>query len=200
MTTSTPSERLLPLLSFLARGGVLVVTGLLFVLGYWLISLAPVSFSAAGMAELSGGARPLDLLFAPSVSESRAELAQLGEAGRDAYRSFQLVDLFFPAVLAAFFAGALLRTYRAVLPLGAAVALSLLPVLGAALDYAEGVGVFVALQTYPDVPGALLAVVGILTTVKLVLLYLSLLLLVVGVPLALVLRTRRRSRAGAPTS
>jgi hypothetical protein len=175
-----------------SRGWPLAVVVAVSVLALHLISSAPwVPFSAAHVADLSGGQGVLDLEFAYDPATGAAALDALGPRGRAAYDRFQIADLVFPATYAVGLGSLVLALWRPW------PALALVPVVGAVFDYVENDGVFAALRTFPTPSSTALAVASGAGAVKLVLGCVSLGLVVDGLLLRAVraIRGRRARRA-----
>jgi hypothetical protein len=123
-------------------------------------SLAAVSRSCAGLA-------PFDMRGWWSVHDAQAMLAACGPDGRTAYLQQQLLDLAYPATLAA-----LLLVVTAVLvrPYGGRWWPVLLPAVAmTVLDYVENIGVWTLLLDGSDAPAAVLTVAAAATAIKRVL-------------------------------
>lgn len=166
----------------------------------WLISFSPWWFSEATI-KTDHGIGTLDLQFASSAEHARATLDQLGSSGRSAYDSFQIIDVLFPLSYAFGLSGLIWSLWRG-LQHRWVVYLAALPLVGAAFDYVENVLVRVALSTYPTVPRGVLAASVTVTTLKLVLSYLSQALVVIGLVAALLrfVRARQHDRERAASS
>jgi hypothetical protein len=191
---SLTSNGVLRFLERTSRGRPLVAVVAVFVVALYLISFAPwAPFSAAYITTVSGGSGVLDLEFAYGPAAAAARLDALGPAGRAAYDGFQIADLIFPATYAVGLGSLILALWR---PWPALAPLALVPVVGAAFDYVENIGVFVALRTFPEPSTAALVVASAAGAVKLVLSYVSQGLVVAGLLARAVTALRgRRARA-----
>jgi hypothetical protein len=175
-----------------SRGPLLAVVVVVFLVLLYLISFAPdVPFSDAYIRRVSGGHGVLDLMFGYGPAAGAAALDALGPQGRSAYNGFQLVDLAFPASYAIGLGSLILALFRRPWP-ARAYALALVPVVTAAFDYAENVGVFIALRTYPDTSTAALLLASGAGVVKMVGSYGAQALVLAGVVVRLVFTVRRR--------
>jgi hypothetical protein len=120
-------------------------------------SLAAVSRSCAGLT-------PLDMRGWWSVRDAQAMLAACGPDGRAAYLHQQLLDLAYPAALAALL---LVATALLVHPWGAPWWPILLPTLAmTVLDYVENIGVWTLLLDGADTHPAMLTVAAAATATK----------------------------------
>lgn len=117
-----------------------------------------IPFSAAYVAELTG-VKVLDVRFAFGPDEGAAAVAALGEAGRRHHGYYQLADLGFAAVYAVALSGGLYA-------LSGRKALAVIPLAGAVADFAEDIGVLVALQEFPAPARGALAMAGAAGVVK----------------------------------
>ena len=177
-----------------SRGWVLAIFfGVFVVMAYLILYVSQVPFSVARIMQLSGDHRILDLMFAYSPSRGESSLAALGDEGRRHYNYFQISDIVFPATYAMALSGLILALFR---HWRIAAALALIPVVTAAFDYLENVGVFVSLRTYPDPSHAALALASTSGAVKFIGFYAALCLVVSGiiVRLASVYRSRTSGR------
>ncbi|WP_238009173.1 hypothetical protein KZZ52_26075 [Dactylosporangium sp. AC04546] len=125
--------------------------------GGWTGSLAAVRRACGGLA-------PFDVRGWWSAADARAMMTACGPAGRAAYVHQQLLDLLYPAALAAVLllaTGLLVRRYgERWWPL-------LLPVIVmTVLDYVENAGVWTLLLDWPDLHPAVTAAAGAATAVK----------------------------------
>lgn len=142
--------------------------------------------------EAACGQQPLDVRFTSSAAEVNGFLTACGPDGRQAYRSMQVADLFYPAVFGLFMATSLAVTItrvasdrRRLMPLAA-----LLPFLGAGFDYLENVFAWSALRAFPN-PAATDSLLGLASAAKTTTFWLSGALLLLTTA-ALAARTCRR--------
>lgn len=173
-----------------SRGWALATVVAMFIVALYLISYAPrVPFSAKYIEDLSGGHDVLDLKFAYSPAEGAAALTALGTDGRQHYNYFQIADLVFPATYAVGLASLILALFRR---WRVAAALALVPLITAAFDYVENIGVFISLRTYPHPSHQALALASGAGAVKLIGSYVAQALVVIGILLQASLMVRRR--------
>ena len=179
------------------RRSTIVLIGLLAVYlpfyGLYFASHAPFSLPHAAAA--CGGRPVLDTGWARTAQAAHEYLVACGSAGRAAIVHQQLADLLYAglyaAVLVAAFgfllraAGATARWWRLFL---------LLPLVTAALDYLENLGIWNLLARYPG-SGHLVPHLSTVTQVKLALGYTCLATLAVLTLAAVVVRLRRRRAA-----
>jgi hypothetical protein len=133
------------------------------------------------------GARVLDVMFVYSPGEGAATLRTLGDQGRRHYDFFQIADVAFLVIYAVALSSAIFALFRRG---RSAAALALVPVVAAAFDVLEDIGVFVALRTYPDPSRTALFAASAFGAAKLILFILSLALVVLGVAVSLFRRWR----------
>lgn len=123
-------------------------------LGLWIIALSLINgrpFGIARLQEITGGPTILDMTLTTGPDSVYAVLGALGEAGR-AFDLTHIVplDLIFPFTYALFLALGISWALVRLLPEGSPwFLLNLAPVVAAAADYCENVGVITLLLTYP---------------------------------------------------
>jgi hypothetical protein len=158
--------------------------------GDWAGSLSAVSRACAGLP-------PFDVRGLWTLNDAQLMLTACGPAGRTAYVHQQLLDLAYPAALAALL---LVATALLVRPYGHRWWPILVPTVAmTVLDYVENIGVWTLLMDGPDTHPTLIMVAGAATAVKRALGFVAftipLLLSLAG--LASMIRGRgRRSRPG----
>lgn len=97
------------------------------------------------------GQAPPDVRFTSSAAEVGGFLDACGVAGREAYRSLQVADLFYPLVFALFVASSLALVISRLAPRRPSLlALAALPLVASAFDYLENACAWIALMAYPD--------------------------------------------------
>ena len=168
------------------------------VAGLFFASSAPF---AIPQVEQACGQAPPDVRFFSSAAAVDGFLESCGEAGREAYRSMQLVDLFYPTVFALFVASSLALTISRLVPRHRALlALAALPFAAAAFDYLENAFAWLALAAFPE-PAATNGLLGLASAAKSTTSWAAgLLLLGTLAALAATRGVRRlRGRAGDPT-
>lgn len=130
----------------LASGKALVIATAVFVpLAGWLFAVVIPATQAAC------GATPLDMRAHYGAAEVTTFLANCGEAGVDAYRTMQIVDLVYPAVSAFFLfvaVGVVMRRWAG--PTSPALLLALVPIIGGLADYAENAIAWMYLVASPS--------------------------------------------------
>ncbi len=104
-------------------------------------------FSLAAVLDACGTEAP-DVLFAPSPARTESFLAGCGAPGLQAYRDLQVVDVFYPAVGAAFLAVALTLLLRDASP--RLWWLAVVPVAAALGDYVENAAAWVLIGAGPS--------------------------------------------------
>ena len=128
-----------------------------------------LSYSIPKVMLYSGGLPLFDMSpLGYSYEDALALLNQLGEEGRNVYRSVQLVlDLFYPALFGFCYFCLfqwLLKQGRLYNRLWSTI--SLLPILAGLTDYAENVSIWLMLTNYPSVSELLVSVSSFFTLVK----------------------------------
>jgi hypothetical protein len=125
--------RLIARIASLARGKTLMIATAVFVpIAAWLFAVVIPSTQAAC------GAIPLDMRAHYGATEVTTFLSNCGEAGVDAYRTLQIVDLIYPAVSAIFFFAAIgIVMRRSAGPTSPALLLAVVPIVGGLADYVE---------------------------------------------------------------
>jgi hypothetical protein len=124
------------------------------------------------MRDLAAGAPLLDMRPGYTSGDAYHLFGVLGQTGRSAYlKLLWTVDLMLPALFGLFLSAAIRR--------GAFRTLHLVPLLGAACDYAENITITILLLRYPTQEPGLVQLASLFTVVKLVL-YASGVLLAVG--------------------
>ena len=152
--------RLIARIAGLASGRALVIATAVFApLAVWLFAVVIPSTQAAC------GATPLDMRAHYGAAEVTTFLSNCGEAGVDAYRTLQIVDLVYPAISAFFLfvaVGVVMRRWAG--PTSPALLLAIVPIIGGLADYAENAIAWMYLLASPSpVWGDLM---GIAATVK----------------------------------
>jgi hypothetical protein len=177
-----------------------IAAGYLLFAGAFFASSLPF---AIPRAEAACGETPLDVRFTSSATDVHRFLEACGPVGREAYRSMQLADLFYPAVFALFLASSIALVLRLLAPdRPRLLALAALPFLASAFDYTENVLAWRALAAFPS-PAATDGLLGIASAAKSATSWVAGLALIVllgalllGRLLRVVGRARRRTEAG----
>ena len=106
---------------------------------------------AVPTVEAACGEAPPDVRFTSDAGEVGAFLDACGVMGREAYRSMQVSDLFYPLVFALFMASSLAMVISRLAPRRRSLlALAVLPLVASAFDYVENACAWLALAAYPD--------------------------------------------------
>ena len=116
--------------------------------------------------EAACGQAPPDVRFTSSGGEVGVFLDACGVVGREAYRSMQVADLFYPLVFALFMASSLAMVISRLAPRRRSLlALAALPLVASAFDYVENACAWLALAVYPD-SAATNSVLGLASAAK----------------------------------
>jgi hypothetical protein len=197
----TPVTFLTDRLRSIANWRTLTTSGLVFVLAAAALFASPAPFSLPTVAEACGQVAP-DVRFYTSAEDLRGFLDGCGSEGRAAYRNLQLADLAYPSIAGLFPALALmllLDRRRQRRPLGWDLTpLALLPLLGAAFDYAENAVAWTALAAHPD-DSPLASLFGVASIAKQSVSWASWALLLAGLILTGVALIQRRRSSSRPT-
>lgn len=200
-----------PMVSAIARGmgrlaswRVWLVSASLFGLfaGVFFGSSAPFAIPTV---EAACGQAPPDVRFTSDGGDVGAFLDACGVVGRDAYRSMQVADLFYPLVFALFMASSLAMVISRLAPRRPSLlALAALPLVASAFDYVENACAWLALAVHPH-GAATNSVLGLASAAKSATSWAAgiLLLLTLGALAVVTLRRRVRPRAhevDSPTS
>jgi hypothetical protein len=131
--------------------------------------------------QVSGGAAILDTFFYYPSGQVFALLTALGEAGRSAYLTLNLLDFLFPISYALFFGISLTMTYTFIYPPESKRNwLILLPFITLLVDYGENICVRLMLVNYPaQIPWAA-QTASLLTPLKFTLIVICALLILQG--------------------
>lgn len=151
---ATPRE---PVVSALARAmarlaswRVWIVSAFLFgpFAGVFFGSSAPFAIPTV---EAACGQAPPDVRFSSSAADVNGFLDSCGVVGREAYRSLQVADLFYPMVFAVFMASSLALAISRLAPgRRRLLALAAVPLVASAFDYVENACAWLALAAFPD--------------------------------------------------
>lgn len=133
----------------LARKGVLVVLA-----GAWALVFTSVIVTLGQLMLHTGGVGILDFAFAYSPADVADTFDAYGPEGFVLYRRIQLLDVLNPALYGLFLAGVLWRAAGRASVRWCAV----LPLLAAALDYAENTTLYALSTSYPDIAVSLVRV------------------------------------------
>ena len=119
------------------------------------VAFAGVFFSSSASfaipeVEAACGQAPLDVRFHSTADDVADFLGACGPVGRDAYRSLQVADLFYPLVFGVFMASSLAVVLSRLAPdRPALVGLAGLALVGSGFDYLENVFAWRALAAFP---------------------------------------------------
>ena len=185
------------LTSRLASGRVWILSASVFAMlaGLFFASSAPFAIPQVVAA---CGQPPPDVRFTSSAADVTGFLDACGSAGRAAYRSMQLADLFYPMVFGLFLATSLAIVLARLAPGQRWVlALAALPLAGSAFDYLENAFAWLALAAYPD-PSATGSLLGLASAAKTTTFWIAGIALLVAVGALGVLDSRRRLRRRSP--
>lgn len=178
----------------MARGRVLLGSGAAYATFATVFFTTSLPFTIPRVEAVCRQAPP-DVRFAPSATAVLRFLDACGVAGRESYRNLQLADLAYPAVFGLFLATALAFVIsRLTRPDSRLLALSVLPLLGAAFDYLENACAWLALAAHPE-PSVASSLFGLASGAKNIASWAAGLVLVGVVVLLLARTTRDRWRA-----
>ena len=157
----------------------------------WLISLVLLCLGffavtnnfigAEHVKQVSGGTAILDSYFYYPPQSAYQVLTDLGQAGRDAYLTVNLLDMFFPLTYGLFLSISLTMTYTFVYPAQSKRNfVILLPLVTMLVDYGENICVRAMLLNYPVNLMGTAQVASILTPLKYTLIVVTALLILQG--------------------
>lgn len=153
----------------------------------WPGLLSRVSESCAGLV-------PFDVRGLWTPEDARTMVNSCNAAGRTAYIQLEIVDLFYPAALAAVL---LVVTALLLRGFGGRTWFLLLPIVAHGLsDYLENAGIWFLLLRWPDLNATVVTVAGAVTAVKRVFGMVAFSLPIIA---AVALMLRRRHRGATPT-
>lgn len=182
------SERLLDLL---ASWPVFAVSGVVLVVFAYVFFASSAPFSIPTVDEVCGAA-PLDMRPYSSADDIAQFLDGCGAAGRDAYRSLQIADLFYPAVSGLFLASSLALTLERLFPRHPRMrGLAAIALLGTGLDYVENLFAWRAIAAYPG-RAATNGLLGVASAAKTTTLWLAGVMLIAGIAVLVVRGLVRR--------
>ena len=133
------------------------------------VYFAMLTYSIPELMSVSDGLPIFDMSpYGYSYQQALAILSSLGEEGRSFYLSTQLVwDLFYPLLFGLCYFSLLLWLIKLIRLKGRAwPVLSLVPLLACVCDYAENVGIWLMLSSYPDLSEELVTISSALTVTK----------------------------------
>ena len=192
-----------PMVATIARG-----MGRLATWRVWLVSAALFGVFAGAFfgssarfaiptVEAACGQSPPDVRFTSDGGEVGAFLDACGVVGREAYRSMQVADLFYPSVSALFVASSLAMVISRLAPRRRSLlALAALPLVASAFDYVENACAWLALASYPE-PAASTSLLGLASAAKTATSWGAGILLLGALGALVVVSLRRRVRARA---
>ena len=182
----------------LASWRVWMVSAAVFVAFAGVFFSSPASF-AIPEVEAACGQAPLDVRLHSTADDVADFLGACGPVGRDAYRSMQVADLFYPLVFGVFMASSLAVVLSRLVPgRPALVGLAGLALVGIGFDYLENAFAWRALVAFPDSP-ATNSLLGLASTAKTVTFWIvgTLLLVSIGGLVAQRVGRRRLARSVA---
>lgn len=165
-------------------------------LAFFSVFFASSAPFAIPVVEEACGQLPLDVRTFSTSDEVGSFLDTCGASGRDAYRTMQLADLFYPAVFGLFMASSLSMVLRRLFPWRPPVAAAgaVLALMGTGFDYLENVFAWRALAAFPE-SAATNGLLGAASAAKNVSFWLAGLIILSGL-VALVVRTAARWLVG----
>jgi len=142
----------------------------------------------------SSGVPPLDMQWAYGVKEISSLFSAYGIEGRQRYAAFLVADTLFAMTYGLFFAALLRLLLRPLVPLSSSRwnLLVLLPLLAAAADCVENIGILALLGAYARIPMALAYTASTATMIKWLLAGAGICAIVTVAGLRLACRVRRR--------
>ena len=152
---------------------------------------------AIARVEAACGQAPPDVRFTSSGDDVSGFLNACGVAGRDAYRSLQVADVFYPLVFGIFMASSLALVLTRLAPeRRRLVAVAGLPLVGSAFDYLENVFAWLALAQFPE-ESATRSLLGVASAAKTMTFWAAGALLLGSLATLLIAEGRRRIRPRA---
>lgn len=144
----------------------------------WSLLMLGRPYGVAGLKDISGGVGPVDMTFYYTPDYVYQVMEQLGQAGRQAYGRFMLLDLVYIPIYTAFLAVGL-NLFMRELGLGERriYAWRMLPVYAGITDGGEEASLFAILAIYPERLDGVVEFMNLFTMAKLVLFSLAVLLL-----------------------
>ena len=156
-----------------------VISLVLFLISYFLIN--GDAFGSGYIRQITGGVDILDLYFYYPPQKVYEVLGLLGEAGRNAYLTVNLMDFFYPIIYTAFFCISMCLTYTFIYPPESKRNwLLLLPLVTLLADYGENICIRNMLLNYPTQLQGFPLAATLLTPLKTTLLVVVLLLILQG--------------------
>jgi hypothetical protein len=156
-----------------------VVSLVIFLISYFLIN--GDAFGSGYIRQITGGVDILDAYFYYPPQKVYEVLGLLGEAGRHAYLTLNLLDFFYPIIYTAFFCISMSLTYTFIYPAESKRNwLLLLPLVTLLADYAENICIRTMLLNYPTQMQGFPLAATMLTPLKTTLLVVVLLLILQG--------------------
>lgn len=149
----------------------------------------------ARMEDVSGGTGPLDLeFFGYSAEKAYRMIESYGEAGRAAYRTFELTgDIAYPIVYTLFFSLAITWLFqRGFAPDNSMQRLNVMPFGAWLFDLFENLGIVAMLSVFPATPALLAQVTSVFSVIKWLFAAVSIVLTLVGLVMALKNRFKRQ--------
>ncbi len=118
---------------------------------YWVINYSAIG--VAGLLKVTGGASILDFEFGFDINKATEMLTALGDDGRNFYQSKILpLDILFPLTYMFFYLTWMAFFLKNLSAPKIFNYLLLLPFLAMIADWLENVGIWILLQSYPDLP------------------------------------------------
>jgi len=152
---------------------------LLVVFASWSLLMLGRPYGVVGLKDTSGGVGPVDMTFYYTPDHVYQVMEQMGQAGRQAYGRFVLLDLVYIPIYAAFLAVGLNLFMRELgLVERRLYAWRMLPVYAGIADGGEQASLFAILGNYPERLDGVVEFMNLFTMAKLALFSLAVLLLV----------------------
>jgi hypothetical protein len=147
-----------------------------------LMSLVIFNFGWAPRIEVISGQPLIDTLFAYSVDDLYRILGEYGPEGRQLYTQYLIwLDLLYGTLAGVTFAAILLVLSKSVDRFGSLLrASALIPIMMMLFDYGEDTLFLLVLARYPEIMIGLASMASLLTSLKLITVYLSMILMVGG--------------------
>lgn len=119
------------------------------------------------MKAMTGGIGLINFESSYNASKAYQMLVAYGEAGRMLHINAEIVDMFYIPIYTLFFSGILTFFFSMSLEVTSKWRkLNLLPFVVGAFDYAENIGIFTLLFSFPAQLTTVANITGILTTIK----------------------------------
>ena len=145
----------------------------------WSLLMLGRPYGVAGLKDLSGGVGPVDMTFYYTPDHVYQVMEQMGQAGRQAYGRFVLLDLVYIPIYAAFLGVGLNLFMRELGLVGRRIyAWRMLPVYAGIADGGEEASLVAILGNYPERLDGVVEFMNLFTMTKMCLFSLAVVLLV----------------------